>query len=470
MSEGKTRLAVIGTGPGGYTAAFHAAQLGMEVTMIDTREKPGGVCLNVGCIPSKALLHAAGVVHESRRAAEFGLTFSEPEIDLDKMRGWKDQIVNQLTGGLGQLAKKHKVRFINGHAEFKDAGSLKVKSGKSIEDVDFDYAIVATGSVPSRIPGLEIESDRVMDSTGALDLPDVPKSLLVVGGGYIGLELGSVYSALGSSVSVVEFMDTLLPGVDRDLVRPLERKIKKSFDQIYLETKVVDMRETKTGVAVRFEGKTDEELEYDRVLVAIGRKPFTKGLGLENTGIELDKAGFIKVDRQMRTSEPNIFAVGDIAGQPMLAHKGMREGKVAVEVIEGQDSVYDNRVIPAVVFTDPEIAWAGLTEPEAREQGREIKVTRFPWAASGRALTMGRNEGLTKMVLDPSSGSILGVGIVGPHAGELIAEGALAIEMGAVAEDLALTIHTHPTLSETVGEAAEIFTGFSTHVYTKKED
>lgn len=468
MSEKAKKLAVIGAGPGGYTAAFHAAQLGMEVTMIDTREKPGGVCLNVGCIPSKALLHAAGIVSESRHAADLGLTFSEPELDLDKLRNWKNGIVDQLTGGLGQLAKKHKVRFINGHATFKDSRSLKVKTGKSIEDLEFDYAIVATGSVPARIPGIDLESDRVMDSTGALDLPEIPESLLVVGGGYIGLELGSVYSVLGSSVSVVEFMDSLLPGADQDLVRPLERKIKKSFDKIYLKTKVTEMRETKSGISVKFEGEVNEEIEFDRVLVAIGRKPVAEGLGLENTGVELDDSGFIRTDRQMRTAESHIFAIGDIAGQPMLAHKGMMEAKVAVEVIDGQDSVFDNRVIPAVVFTDPEIAWAGLTEPEAKEQGREIKVTRFPWAASGRALTMGKKEGLTKMILDPDSGAILGVGIVGTHAGEMIAEGALAIEMGAVAEDLALTIHTHPTLSETVGEAAEMFTGFSTHVFTKR--
>ncbi len=467
MSEGKTRLVVIGAGPGGYTAAFHAAQLGLEVTMIDTRENPGGVCLNVGCIPSKALLHAAAVITESRHAADFGLNFGEPELDLKKLRAWKEQIVSQLTGGLGQLAKKHKVRFIQGLAEFKSAASLNVKTAGGNEAVDFDYAVVATGSVPAKIPGIKLESDRVMDSTGALEIPDIPKSLLVVGGGYIGLELGSVYSALGSAVSVVEFMDTLLPGVDQDLVRPLERRIKKSFNKIYLKTKVTGMSETKSGVAVTFEGKVNEKIEYDRVLVAIGRKPYCGGLGIENTKIELDKAGFIKIDKQMRTAEPNIFAIGDIAGQPMLAHKGMREAKVAVEVIAGQDSVYDNRAIPAVVWTDPESAWAGLTEPEAKAKGLEVKVTRFPWAASGRALTMGRNDGLTKMVLDPDTGSILGVGIVGTHAGELIAEGTLAIEMGAVAEDLALTIHAHPTLSETVGEAAEIFTGFSTHVFTK---
>lgn len=468
MSEGKLRLVVIGAGPGGYTAAFHAAQLGMEVTMVDSRERPGGVCLNVGCIPSKALLHAAGVISEARHAAEYGLKFSGPELDLEKLRSWKDGIVDQLTGGLGQLAKKHKVRFLNGQAEFKNNSSLKVRTGKSIEDIEFDYAVVATGSVPARIPGVELESELVMDSTGALDLPEIPESLLVVGGGYIGLELGSVYSALGSSVSVVEFMDSLLPGVDKDLVRPLERRLKRDFAEIYLQTKVTGIREARNGLAVKLEGKISEEKEFSRVLVAIGRRPYAAGLGLENVGIKLDKQGFIETDRQMRTSVSEIFAIGDIAGQPMLAHKGMREAKVAVEAIAGKQVAYDNRVIPAVVFTDPEIAWVGLTEPEAREQGREVKVTRFPWAASGRALTMGRNEGLTKMVMDPESGTILGVGIVGPHAGELIAEAALAIEMGAVAEDLALTIHTHPTLSETVGEAAEIFTGFSTHVYTRK--
>lgn len=464
----ETDLVVIGGGPGGYAAAFHAADLGLKVTLIDLRENPGGVCLNVGCIPSKALLHAAEIIDEAEHARAFGVTFSEPQLDIEKLRGWKDKIVSQLTGGLGQLGKARGVEYIQGKARFESASLLKVETASGVAEVAFKNAIIATGSRPSLIPGVEIkEGGRIMDSTGALALADVPKSLLVVGGGYIGLELGTVYAALGSKVSVVEMLDGLLPGADRDLVRPLSKRCKEAFEGIYLETKVASIKETKKGVVVKFEGKVNEEQTFDRVLISIGRRPNSEDLGLESTRVKVGKGGFIEIDHQCRTAEPNIFAIGDIAGQPMLAHKAMREGKVAAEVAAGKKSAFDNVAIPAVVFTNPEIAWVGLTETEAEQKGIPFQVARFPWAASGRALTLGRTEGMSKMLFDPDSGRVLGVGIVGPNAGEMIAEGTLAIEMAAVAEDLALTIHTHPTLSETVGEVAEVFLGHATHIFRK---
>ncbi len=466
-SQIETDVVVIGAGPGGYAAAFHAADLGLQVTMVDTREKPGGVCLNVGCIPSKALLHAAQVIDEARHSRDFGISFPEPTVDLERLRSWKEKIVSQLTGGLGQLGKKRGVEYVQARVRFEDAGTLALENGGA-GILKFQRAIIATGSRPTVIPGLDLESDRIMDSTDALELPDVPKRLLVVGGGYIGLELGTVYAALGSKVTVVEMLAGLLPGADKDLVRPLERRIRESFEAVYTETKVVSVTETRQGLTVQFEGKTDEKQTFDRVLVAVGRRPNSDDLGLEKIGIEPDEAGFIRVDQQCRTSRENIFAIGDVAGQPMLAHKAMREGKVAAEVLAGKRSAFDNQAIPAVVFTNPEVAWTGLTETEAKDKGIEFKVARFPWAASGRALTLGRGEGLTKMLFEPESGRILGVGIVGLNAGELIAEGNLAIEMAAVAEDLALTIHTHPTLSETVGEVAEVFLGHATHLYRKK--
>ena len=467
VSQIETDVVVIGAGPGGYAAAFHAADLGLQVTLVDTREKPGGVCLNVGCIPSKALLHAAEVIDEARHSKDFGISFAEPVIDLERLRSWKDKIVSQLTGGLGQLGKKRGVEYVQAKVRFEDTGTLALEDGGP-GILKFQRAIIATGSRPTVIPGLDLESDRIMDSTDALELPDVPKRLLVVGGGYIGLELGTVYAALGSKVTVVEMLAGLLPGADKDLVRPLERRIRKSFEAVYTETKVVSVTETKKGLTVRFEGKTDEKQTFDRVLVAVGRRPNSDDLGLEKIGIEPDDAGFITVDEQCRTSQENIFAIGDVAGQPMLAHKAMREGKVAAEVLAGKRSTFDNQAIPAVVFTNPEVAWTGLTETEAKNKGIDFKVARFPWAASGRALTLGRGEGLTKMLFEPESGRILGVGIVGSNAGELIAEGNLAIEMAAVAEDLALTIHTHPTLSETVGEVADVFLGHATHLFRKK--
>jgi len=467
VSQIETDVVVIGAGPGGYAAAFHAADLGLQVTMVDTRERPGGVCLNVGCIPSKALLHAAEVIDEARHSKDFGISFAEPAIDLERLRSWKEKIVSQLTGGLGQLGKKRGVEYVQAKVRFEDTGTLALEDGEP-GILKFQRAIIATGSRPTVIPGWDLESDRIMDSTDALELPDVPKRLLVVGGGYIGLELGTVYAALGSKVTVVEMLAGLLPGADKDLVRPLERRIRKSFEAVYTETKVVSVTETKKGLTVQFEGKTDEKQTFDRVLVAVGRRPNSDDLGLEKIGIEPDDAGFITVDEQCRTSRENIFAIGDVAGQPMLAHKAMREGKVAAEVLAGKRSTFDNQAIPAVVFTNPEVAWTGLTETEAKNKGIEFKVARFPWAASGRALTLGRGEGLTKMLFEPESGRILGVGIVGSNAGELIAEGNLAIEMAAVAEDLALTIHTHPTLSETVGEVADVFLGHATHLFRKK--
>jgi len=461
-------LVVIGGGPGGYPAAFLAADLGMDVTLIDTEANPGGVCLFRGCIPSKALLHAAAVLNEAREAKTFGITFGEPELDVAKLRGWKESVIAKLTGGLGQLAKQRKVTFIQGRARLKDAHTLTVeREGGKPEEITFKTAILATGSAPARIP-IAPDSPRVMDSTGALELADVPKRLLVIGGGYIGIELGQAYAAFGASVSVVEMLPNLLTGADPDLTRVLANRLKQQFDRILLDTKVTAIKAGKQTVSVTVEDKAgkSETLTADRVLVSVGRKPNTRDLGLEHTGVKVDDHGFIETDRQRRTAEPSIFAIGDIAGQPMLAHKATYEGKVAVEAIAGKKTVYDPRAIPAVVFTDPEIAWAGPTEAEAREQGLSVKVGKFPWAASGRATTLGRSDGLTKLVCDADSGRVLGVGIAGPGAGELIAEAALAIEMGAVAEDLAWTIHAHPTLSETVMEAAEAVSGHATH-FTK---
>ncbi|HXK61377.1 MAG TPA: dihydrolipoyl dehydrogenase [Acidobacteriota bacterium] len=467
MADQETQVVVVGGGPGGYAAAFHSADLGMETTLIDVRERPGGVCLFVGCIPSKTLLHVADIIQDAREAGQFGLDFAPPKIDIDKLRGFKDQVVYKLTSGLSELAKVRKVRYIRAKATFEDSHTLRLE-GSGTSRLRFQHAVLATGSVPTPLPGNTVESPRLMDSTAALDLKDVPSKLLVIGAGYIGLELGSVYATLGSQVTLVELLDGLLPGVDRDLVRPLEKRVRELFAGVHLKTKVVGMREVDKGLEVEFEGEIEPKKQvFDRVLVSIGRTPNSRDIGLENTRAEVDQKGFVRIDRQCRTADPAIFAIGDVAGQPMLAHKAMREGKVAVEVIAGKKTVFDNRAVPAVVFTNPEIAWAGLSESEARSEGRKVKVVRFPWAASGRAVTIGRTDGLTKMIFDEESGQILGVGITGPRAGELIAEGTLAIEMGAVAEDLALTIHTHPTLSETIGEVAEAFLGHATHIYRK---
>jgi len=463
----KTQLAVIGGGPGGYAAAFLAADLGLEVTLIDPAENPGGVCLYRGCIPSKTLLHLAKLINETKEAHKWGLTFNEPKIDLEKMRTWKEQVVNQLTGGLGQLSKQRKINHIHARAVFQDAHTLEIddpEKGKS--NLQFEYVVLATGSRPTKIPGLFLDSPRVMNSTQALKLEDIPDSLLIVGGGYIGLEMGTVYSALGSKVSVVEMLPSLLTGADRDLVRVLQKNLDRKFEHIMLKTKMLEMKEVKDGIKVKFEGQPDQV--YSKVLYSIGRTPNSEGIGLENTNIKTDKHGFVPVDTQNRTSEPSIFAIGDIAGEPMLAHKASAEGRVAVEVIAGHKAAFEPAAIPAVVFTDPEIAWAGLTETHAKEQKKDVEVMRFPWAASGRALTMDRTDGLTKLIVDKESKRILGMGIAGVGAGEMIAEGVLAIEMASNATDLKLSIHAHPTLSETVMESAEMVFGQSTHVYRPK--
>lgn len=462
------RLVVIGGGPGGYAAAFYAADLGMNVTLVDLEKNPGGVCLYRGCIPSKALLHVAKLINEAKEAKEWGVDFGEPQIDIDKLRDFKNKVVNKLTGGLGILSKQRKINFVQGRAKFTSSGTIEVsKSDGSTEQISFDKAIIATGSVIATIPALQIDSPRLLNSTTALDLPAIPKSLLVVGGGYIGLELGSVYAALGTKVSVVEFMDRLLPGADQDLVSHLQKRISTSFDKIMLQSKVVEIKEVADGFTVKIENKEKqiEEQHYDYVLMSIGRKPQTAGLGLENTKVQVNERGWIIADNTLKTNDDNIYAIGDIVGEPMLAHKASHEGRVAVDAISGKKVAFEPLAIPAVVFTDPEIAWAGITENQANAKGIKFELAKFPWAASGRATTLDRSDGLTKLIIDPGTERILGIGICGPGAGELIAEGVLAIEMGATVKDLALTIHPHPTLSETVMEAAELFYGHSSHIY-----
>jgi dihydrolipoamide dehydrogenase len=472
-----TQLVVIGAGPGGYAAAFYAADLGMQVTLVDPSPNPGGVCLYRGCIPSKALLHVAKLLGEAKHAEAWGITFGEPKIDLDRLRGFKEKVVSQLTGGLGQLSKQRKVGYIQGKALFRDSHTVEIDGKDGTQSLRFEHAIIATGSHPSQVPGLDLKSDRLMDSTGALNLPDIPKSLLVVGGGYIGLELGSVYAALGTKVTVVEMTDGLLPGADRDLVNVLAKRIEAICEAVLLNTKVVGMKEAKGGITVTLDPSThgedgarsgQGERTFDRVLVSVGRRPNSVP-GIESTKVKVDARGFVEVDASLRTAEPHIYAIGDVVGEPMLAHKASHEGRTAVEAIAGDKAAsFEPMAIPAVVFTDPELAWAGLTEGEAKTAGREVTVARFPWAASGRALTLDRSDGMTKLVLDPKTERILGVGIVGPGAGELISEGVLAIEMGANATDLKMTIHPHPTLSETVMESAEVFFGHATHVYRPK--
>jgi dihydrolipoamide dehydrogenase len=478
-----TQIAVIGAGPGGYAAAFYAADRGMQVTLIDPAVNPGGVCLYRGCIPSKALLHVAEVINDARHAEAWGVSFGAPKIDVSRVRAFKTKVVNQLTGGLGQLSKQRKINYIQGRAAFVDAHTLDIaREGAGTETLAFEHAIIATGSRPASIPGLTIDSPRLMDSTGALDVPEIPKSLLVVGGGYIGLELGTVYAALGSKVTVVEMTGGLLPGADRDLVNILAKRVEGMCDAVLLNTKVVSLKETKSGISVSFDPSTSsgqapstgaeqgaKERTFDRVLVSIGRRPNSAIAGLDRTRVQVDKRGFIGVDASRKTGEPSIYAIGDVIGEPMLAHKASHEGRVAVDAIAGEKAVFEPLAIPAVVFTDPELAWCGLTESDAQKQQREVTVARFPWAASGRALTLDRPDGMTKLVLDPKTERVLGVGIVGPGAGELIAEGVLAVEMGATATDVRLTIHPHPTLSETLMEAAEVFFGHATHVYRPKK-
>ncbi len=461
------QLVVIGGGPGGYAAAFLAADLGLKTALVDPEVNPGGVCVYRGCIPSKALLHVAKLVGEARHADAWGVSFGPPKIDLAKLRAFKDNVVRKLTGGTGLLVKSRKVQYLQGRGELVDPHTLKVKLVSGGEDtIRFEHAIVATGSVPAVPASLKLDDPRVMDSTAALDLPDIPKTMLVVGGGYIGLELGSVYAALGTSVSIVEMTDGLLPGADRDLVDVLAKSIGASMKNVWLKTSVTKMAAEKAGIRVTFDGQPEQV--FDRVLVAVGRRPNASVPGLDRTRVEIDRRGFILHDDQLRTAEPSIFAIGDVAGEPMLAHKASHEGRTAVEVIAGHKARFEPLAIPAVVFTDPELAWAGLTEAQAEKAGTRVTVAKFPWAASGRALTLDRTDGLTKLVLDPETERILGVGLVGPNAGELIAEGVLAIEMGANATDLKLSIHPHPTLTETLMESAEVFFGQATHVYKPK--
>ena len=461
-------IAVIGGGPGGYAAAFLAADLGMKVTLIDREQNPGGVCLYRGCIPSKALLHVAALINESRHAKNWGIEFGEPKIDVARLRSFKEGVVNKLTGGLGQLSKQRKVTYIRGDASFENSNTIRVKKQAGGEDVlSFDRIIIATGSRPAVIPSLKLDTPRMLDSTSALDLADVPASLLVVGGGYIGLELGTVYAALGSKVSVVEMTPGLLPGADRDLVAPLHKRLEKAFDAIMLNTTVTSVKDEGKRIRVSFDGKDvkDRERVFDKVLVSVGRKPNSEIAGLDRTQVKVGQRGFIQVNKQLQTDDPAIYAIGDVVGEPMLAHKASHEGRTAVEHIAGHKVAFEPNAIPAVVFTDPEIAWAGVTETQAEKEGREIKVAKFPWAASGRAMTLDRTEGMTKLIIDPASERILGVGMVGVGAGDMIAEGTLAIEMAATATDLELTIHPHPTLSETVMQAAEVFFGTSTDLY-----
>ena len=463
MADESVQVAVLGAGPGGYAAAFYAADLGMRVALVDEESNPGGVCLYRGCIPSKALLHVAKVIDEAEHANRWGVTFGKPAIDLDRLRAFKQGVVDKLTSGVGGVAKLRKVTFLQGRGTLTSPRTMTVAGPGGETRLQFEHLILATGSHPTAIPTLSLDSPRMMDSTSGLELPDIPGSLLVIGGGYIGLELGTVYATLGSRVSVVEMTSGLLPGADRDLVGVLEKRLKGLFASIMLSTRVVKVAEEKSGIRVSFEGAADQT--FDRVLVAVGRRPNSKIPGLETTRVKVDSRGFIETDAQRRTAEPNIFAIGDVAGEPMLAHKASHEARVPVDVIAGHDAAFEPVAIPAVVFTDPEIAWAGLTEAQARAEGIDVEIAKFPWAVASRAITVDRADGLTKLVLEPGTGRVLGVGIAGAGAGELIAEGVLAIEMSATADDLKLTIHPHPTLSETIMESAEAFFGQSTHVY-----
>ncbi len=464
-------IAVIGGGPGGYAAAFLAADLRMKVTLIDPELNPGGVCLYRGCIPSKALLHVAKLIDETHHAKNWGIDYPDPKIDLPRLRSWKEGIIKKLTSGLGLLSKQRKVEYVQGRAAFENSNTLRISRTNGSEDsLTFDRVVIATGSRPAIIPSLRLETPRMMDSTSALDLSEIPSTLLVIGGGYIGLELGTVYAALGAKVSVVEMLSGLLPGADRDLVLPLHKRLEKSFDSILLNTTVAAVKEESNGIRVTFDGPEVKEREkiFDKVLVSVGRKPNSEIPGLDTTKVKVGPRGFIQVNKQLQTDDPAIYAIGDVVGEPMLAHKAMHEGRTAAEAIAGHKVAFEPNAIPAVVFTDPEVAWCGLTETQAQKENREIKVARFPWAASGRAMTIDRTEGMTKLLIDPQTERVLGVGIVGVGAGELIAEGVLAMEMGALAKDIALTIHPHPTLSETLMNSAEVFFGTATDIYRPK--
>jgi dihydrolipoamide dehydrogenase len=471
MSNTQTHaeVLVLGGGPGGYTAAFRAADLGKQVVLVERYSVLGGVCLNVGCIPSKALLHVAHIIHEAEVIAEHGVSFGKPGIDLDKIRNWKQSVSQSLNQGLAKLAKQRKVTVINGVGKFSSANSLVVENDSGTQTISFDNAIIAAGSQPTKIPGFPHDDPRVWDSTDALELKSVPEKLLIVGGGIIGLEMATVYHALGSKISVVELMDQIIPGCDKDLVTPLQRKIKKQYDNLWLKTSVKAMEATDSGIKVTMEGKDAPESEtFDAVLVAVGRRPNGNLIAADKAGVNIDERGYIPVDKQGRTNISHIFAIGDIVGNPMLAHKATHEGKIAAETIAGHKAGFDALTIPSVAYTDPEIAWMGLTEIQAQQQGVEYEKATFPWAASGRSLAMGRNEGLTKILTDKSNGRVLGAGFTGPGAGELVAEAVLALEMGADATDISLSIHPHPTLSETFAFAAEMIEGTITDLYVKK--
>jgi dihydrolipoamide dehydrogenase len=468
-SELQAEVLVLGGGPGGYSAAFRAADLGKQVTLVERYPVLGGVCLNVGCIPSKALLHMALLIHEAEEFEQHGLSFGKPTLDLDKIRAWKENISKTLNGGLAGLAKQRKVNVIQGVGQFSSANTVDVETEAGVKTVRFEQAVIAAGSHPAKIPGFPNDDPRLMDSTDALEITSIPKKMLIVGGGIIGLEMATVYHAFGSEISVVEWMDQIIPGCDKDLVTPLFRRIKKQYKNIWLETKVASIEASDDGLKVFFEGKDAPESEtFDAVLVAVGRRPNGKLISAEKAGVQVNEQGFIPVDKQQRTNVSHIFAIGDIVGNPMLAHKAVHEGKVAAEVAAGLKAGFDALTIPAVAYTDPEVAWMGLTENQAKEQGIEYDKATFPWAASGRSLSLGRKEGLTKILCDKESGRILGAGMVGPHAGELISEAVLALEMGADAEDIGLTIHPHPVLSETFAFAAEMITGTITDLYVKK--
>lgn len=464
------QVVVLGSGPGGYTAAFRAADLGLDVVLIEKNPTLGGVCLNVGCIPSKALLHAAKVITEAEEMDHFGVSLGKPKIDVEKLRGWKQSVVDKLVGGLGGLAKARKVTVVEGKGQFSSANSIDVETADGKKIVTFDQCIVAAGSEPVTLPFIPHEDARVIDSTGALELDGIPGKLLVLGGGIIGLEMGTVYEALGSKVTVVEFMDQIIPGCDKDIVKPLAKRLESRFEEIRVKTKVTAVKAQKNGLMVTMEGPEGaEDKLFDKVLVAVGRRPNGALIALDKAGVAVDDKGFVPVDNQMRTNQPHIFAIGDVVGQPMLAHKAVHEGKVAAEVCAGEKRAFDARVIPSVAYTDPEVAWVGVTETDAKAQGMKVGKGVFPWAASGRSLSLGRDEGITKVIFDPEDDRVIGAAIVGPNAGDLIAEVALAIEMGADATDLGHTIHPHPTLSETVNFAAEMFEGTITDLMPPKK-
>ena len=467
----RCEVLVLGAGPGGYSAAFRAADLGKKVVLVDARPALGGVCLNVGCIPSKALLHAAKVISETKEMSEHGLAFGAPQLDLDKLRGWKDGVVKRLTGGLAGLAKQRKVQTVRGYGRFTSPNQVEVElADGGTTRVDFQSAIIAAGSEPVQLPFIPHDDPRVVDSTGILELGDVPERLLVLGGGIIGLEMATVYHELGSKITVVELMDQIIPGADKDLVAPLQKRLTRSYENVYLKTKVTDVQARPEGLVVSFEGgKAPATDTFDKLLVAVGRRPSGTLFGADKAGVVVDERGFVPVDKQMRTNVPHIFAIGDVVGQPMLAHKAVHEGKVAAEVTAGKNSNFDARVIPSVAYTDPEVAWVGVTENEAKAAGIAYGKGVFPWAASGRSLSLGRDEGMTKLLFDEATDRVIGAGIVGPAAGDLIAEAGLAIEMGSDATDIGLTIHAHPTLSETVGMAAEAFEGTLTDLYLPKK-